>query len=549
MTKTSALGRFVAGAILLWVTSIAAANGKGWPMVKFPKTPAIPTQRAMIVFRDGAETLVVESTFDTESPGLGWVLPLPAEPTKLEVADPGMLKSLSISLRPEVIDEDKSLVRWLVLALLFLVPFPVAIITAPGPFSVWSKRGLLVPMYELFLVLLTTCLFILKGTLGVGGGPGIAGVSVKQTQQVGSYDVSVLTTNDPEALSNWLTDNSFTPLAAAEKPVVQDYISRKWCFVVAKLRREGGGPATPHPIAATFPAGTPIYPMKLTGLAGSSTHVELFIVAGRRAKAEGFECIAADTFHVDASGALNRRDKRALGKYLLNPCYAAANSDLVIGSPDAGALLWPGCTVTKLTADLAPQQMDRDIDIGLYDAGSHRKKLYTVPGRNDVVRVILLTGAIALLFLSTFVFRYRRRGRPWQWCVLAAILAGTIIGAVAAYGFLPIVPAADLESIHPIVERGRISGLLRAFETEEDIRRNFHAGLSDAQLRDLPRILKDHRFLRYRLTNPLTNKAMRYERSPGNYSIRKVDDKTYLCFYDLEGREYRVQLAPGPEEF
>ena len=74
----SGIGRWGAGAmILLAFTLPATGNGKYWPTDAFPKTPTIPTQRAMIVFRDGVETLVVESTFQTDSPGVGWVLPLP----------------------------------------------------------------------------------------------------------------------------------------------------------------------------------------------------------------------------------------------------------------------------------------------------------------------------------------------------------------------------------------------------------------------------------------------------------------------------------------
>jgi len=48
------------------------------------------------------------------------------------------------------------------------------------------------------------------------------------------------------------------------------------------------------------------------------------------------------------------------------------------------------------------------------------------------------------------------------------------------------------------------------------------------------------------LTNPFTGQPVRYERSPGNFSTRRVGDEIYFCLYDRYGREVRVVALPPP---
>jgi len=89
-------------AAAFWFSPQALGNGKYLSEVAHPLDPAIPLQRALISYKDGVETLVIESSYLSDSANVGWILPLPAEPTKLDKADAALLKSVSTSLRPAI---------------------------------------------------------------------------------------------------------------------------------------------------------------------------------------------------------------------------------------------------------------------------------------------------------------------------------------------------------------------------------------------------------------------------------------------------------------
>ena len=113
--------------LVLLIVSSVLANGVYFPQEAYPAMPTIPIQRAIIVYRDGIETLIVESTVNSESPEVGWILPLPKEPEKLEVADSGMLVSMSMCLRPRLIHDLKVQRDWMLGIFIFSLPIAVVI--------------------------------------------------------------------------------------------------------------------------------------------------------------------------------------------------------------------------------------------------------------------------------------------------------------------------------------------------------------------------------------------------------------------------------------
>jgi len=513
------------------------ADGVAFPEVAVEATPAIPHQRALIVHRNGVETLVVESAFDTGSAAVGWVLPLPGEPTKLDVADGGMFASLAVSLGPKLIHDIRHFWQIPAAVLALLAPGALAGILARKP-SEWVVRVLLA---ELLGIVGLSFIVGLLGTAATGPGAGAWGVEVAAERRVGNYDASVLRAADSGALSRWLAANSFRPLRPAERQVVDDYIARKWCFVVARLGRAGGGLLTPHPIAATFRSPAPVYPMKLTGLAGSSTQVDLFVVADGQGRMAGFDCIAAARFRKLAA-ATPERD----AAWTVAPYYGAEHIDMAIGSPDASERMWDGCVVTHLRGTLRPSDMRADLTVELAEAVPFRVRRYTRSARRDVgVGILLSAATVALGALAVRCWGRRRPGRATLLTVACLSLVATA-GSLGVLLFLPASPARAsirLAPLHLWYWQREVRSAMELAVAKGDIRPE----TAVREARAIPGILKGGFLSPELLINPFTGEEMRLERSCGNFAPRVLAATVFICLYDDCGRELRLPVGPLPK--
>ena len=530
-------------AALAWLAALppaASADGVYMPAQAFPAMPEIPVQRELIVYHDGQETLVVESAMKTESPEVGWILPLPAEPRSLEVADGGMLTTLTVCLGPKVI-HDLHEDTWPVVLLLILL-VPAALL------SVFRKGGL-DPDGVFWLVLWCLLALMFMGALGGAGQdePATAGAVASSTQRVGSYDVSILRAKDGDSLSRWLTDNGLRPLDAEAGRIVGDYIADGWCFAVARLRREGG--AVPHPIMATFPTAKPVYPMRLTALAGSKTHVELYVIADAMAQAKGFALAAADSFDKVSTNT----DWRAGGPYRAVPpdespqdlILGARTTGLAIGNAEVTQLGWDGCVISRLEADLAPKDMKTDVDMSLAPVEPFRETVFSWAGRLRAVGLVLLWCAVALIVLVTVVCRKRRRPTRRVLAAMGLVAAVTVlVAAGVAFSHRAISVGRDVRLGEAQVRQIEVGKIARVMA----MRGLLHGGMTRAQWEAFPKRAEQLEYVRPGgIDNAFTGGPMRYERSPGNFSTRVVDGHTWFCTYDRYGIETRVCKLPGPE--
>ena len=521
-------------AIVLACPLFAQADGVKFPEVAFAKMPEIPQQRAMIVWQDGVETLVVETSYKSESPDVGWVLPIPAKPTKLDIADAGMLTSLSICLQPRI-THDLSIFPKIPLFLIvcFLPLACVAIFVKERDQRIKWALAIVFVIVFCVLVAISGWESISTQSTTAEGGLEIKGITQLSQQRLGNYDVAVLKADDSDALSQWLKSNSLMPLDAKGKNVVDDYISRKWCFVVARLHRESGGLAAAHPIAVTFPTTSPVYPMKMTSLAGSDTHVELFIISDRSAAADGFQCVASDSYQQTIF-------KKSY--YDVATGYISESKGFTIGSPAAGEFMWPGCVVTKLTADLSPRQMDHDIAINLTDFSPYQQHLYSVLARWDIVLSIGLWGALAVILALAAAFNKMRKPRRWELPAIAGLAGLALVALVVVHTTLPVIPVGFDREHGRFFRYMHTDNLLDAAEhlAKEG---SLHSGMTPAKFAAFPTLLaKSEYYSHTNITNPFSGEKIRYERSPGNFSSRKIGDKTFFCIYDQDGAEKRIEL-------
>jgi hypothetical protein len=327
-----------AAAIFLLMNVCAYADGV---YIYRAKPPAIPSQRALIVYKDGIERLQVESVVQSEGGSLAWILPIPATPTDIHEASPAFMKTLALSVEPKFVGPGTwrgTFMRAKFWAMLVLVWALIVFAFAPG-------RKALIP--SLVLALLFFCAGrMLVGNFRGGADVGSAtGVRQESTAVVGNYEVTALQASSADALNTWLTQNGFSALPAKGITIANNYINEGWHFVAAKLRTESGHLLRPHPLELAFPAKQPVYPMRLTALADCDVYVDLLVVAN--------EAVRSD-----------RLIREAVGKGQIQ-------------HSEAPRYLWSGCTVTRLSGPLRPDQMDKDLTLPVSPASMHQKTYYT----------------------------------------------------------------------------------------------------------------------------------------------------------------------------
>jgi hypothetical protein len=573
------LGRMIGvclAAIVLLRAAPARADGIYIPEQAVPALPAIPTQRAMIIYRDGQETLVVESTFQSPKRDVGWILPVPAEPTKLELGEPGMLTSLSMSLRPSVTHDLTLDLHGLVVLMVLLFPavmlivflsfsaflrltFSLVLVVFAGPAlaaSIFTSPR----MSEFTILLLSLTMAAALGILlrlihvirnarefyaGLGllgyylllllaNPPTFAGrtpepmdlpdVAVSSSQRLGNYQVDVLRAQDAHALSEWLSDNDLAPLSDQATPIVNNYIARNWRFLVSRIRSTTDGLATPPPIAATFPASAPVFPMMLTALANTTAHVELMVVANQEAQASGFHCVAADRF-VERTIPGNGRSSPTPDVTK----FDAVNTPLIIGSPQAGAWMWDGCTVTKLVADMAPSDMTQDISIALKRLSVHQDHVFSTQGRNQIALEILLFGAFAMAAYFSYIFRGGHEPSRTQLIRLSSLGGLIVTAALVVFVALPVVSVQSVDGRTQLVGTTNILAGLDFLAGVGTLTPNMDQDQWNAVHAQLQTWKRD--------TNPYTGEPRKMEASPGNFTLETIDGQKYVSTYDENGVE------------
>lgn len=269
----------------------ALADGKFYVRERVP--PKIPYQRALLVFDQGKETLLIQTKFQqppkTKS-SLGWVVPVPCVP-ELATMRADRAERLFFWLNftsgtrvtgilPPVVFP--FLIGITLFSILFVLRLAIAsVLNVLIPSARFSARG---------GALTLTCVVLLSAISAVlmqpplgreGMGPD---VQVLKSQKVGIYDVSVVASDTPDALINWLNANGFQ-FELADKETIEDYLRQGWCFVVAKVEPNpnAGSSAVVSeglvaPLILRFNTDKPVYPLRLTACAGADTEVLIYVL-------------------------------------------------------------------------------------------------------------------------------------------------------------------------------------------------------------------------------------------------------------------------------
>lgn len=433
----------MASMLVVAMYSSVLADGKFFfPSMGAEKDPGIPFQRAIIAYHDGVETLVIESAVDAPGGDLGWVIPLPAEPTSIAKCKAGTLKATYQLVCPWIEANTEGILKT-VGSLVLLYSLLACLITAH-----YRKKGqkplpVLIKVLMIVFIVFFNAFILLPSlsrarTLGVDA----SGVDVLQHKQVGSYDVKVITGDSANSILVWASENGFRVPQEA-KPVLEEYIKTKWCFAAAKIQSADKGLIAPHPLKFTFKTPKAVYPMKLTGVGAIDMQFDLYVIGQERALVPQLDLISCGKYQSGATRQWIIFDDDVKAKYNIEigVQYEANDIRLTIGHPDITSLMWSGCTLTHLRKKLRPEQMQVDYEIDWAAAHPVRKKLYTPSALRGHSMALACLFASAILLPAAIVVSMRRKNErqsnAWLPKVIGVgLLVGILAGAIS-YVWLP----------------------------------------------------------------------------------------------------------------
>ncbi len=509
--------------VFLSISTFTYGDGKFYADYTVKKTPNIPTQRAILKYLYGKETLIIESKLDGQGENFGWVIPLPAKPDKLDIVQPGLIELFSLNIGPKVHhDFDEKLLRT------FFLVIPITCLCLTILFLKHRKRLRLVLLLFIgFLTFIFASLAMptlgLYTTAGISNDPTNNSLSVT-TQTIGNYDVSILEASDSQALDQWLKENHFQGLTDKEKIIIDDYINKGWCFVTSKLHRHDDQPATPHPIAIEFQSDTAIYPMRLTGMTNAPVYLELYVIAMDQASTPHLTIEFSDNFteSIESQFNMNRYSSNAFSEKLYRS--------------DSQQLLWDGCRITKLCNTVSPENMAHDYIIDFNKKPGYQKHYYSSQGALQSSSIIgLTTWWVGMIVISLLYNNEKHKDKDFKYFrnifLLPLFLISLAFGSAALVSY-DIVDVEVKSKYHPrYVSMLDFRNKRILFDEISSSIANYQ-DMTDIELKNL----YDHFFKMANFENPYLPTKLERNSLPGNFDFTYDDGKiTSICFYSQNG--------------
>ena len=182
-------------------------------------------QRAVILYGNSIEHLILSVSFEGDAEDFAWVVPVPDKP-EIAVTDPELFWELSDFTRR-------------------IIPRSWGCTAAPE---------------------------------------GQEGVDVIEEQVVGPYATAILSATNATALVDWLSANGYIFPEEGEE-IISGYIEKEWYFVATKINavEEDTGDALAEgaiePIVLSFASDEIVYPLRITSLSATSPEVLLYVFA------------------------------------------------------------------------------------------------------------------------------------------------------------------------------------------------------------------------------------------------------------------------------
>jgi hypothetical protein len=528
---------------VLVLTCVVHADGIKIPLQGTIDLPSLSSQQAIITFHEGQETIVVTDRYETESPQVAWILPVPAEPTSLAVANASELDILQANLQPNIRGDEASAIP---IALIFLGI--ILSVVAAWRFGGKYRQNLLCCILAVLLLIgiLVPALSLAGFNASMGSS---GGVFVVSGGRVGNYEVTVLSAANAEDLDAWLTQNGFETLGDSGESIAQDYIDAGWVFVTAKLVAQPDGELSAHPLAVTFPTDAPVYPMRLTALAGETLTLDLYVIADGAAECEPLEAVVAEQFDTSEwQDALGYTWPRATGRTERRWRFNF-RGEIEIFMPSLAERFWDECTVTRLTGRVSPEQMADDLPITIGEPDVFRRTYVSSKIR------ISRTVSEGILWLAVWVVvaqcmlgkRLQPRFKGAGWITLLAFVCVLVLSGMM-YRRCRVLPVpTTTPDIHELISQSYGEELYF-----DDARIHFTVALADelvsARATDLHTLVGDMDAIAtdQGFDNIYTGEPIQYGPAPGDWVlIHGTYSSGYAAaFYDRFGRPHEFSLRP-----
>jgi len=273
-----------------------------------------PSQKALILYEDNREDLILSVKYEGNANEFAWVIPVPAYPG-IDVSDP-----------------------------------------------------------DLFWELADLTSVDLRGGGGCGcmvmapAGPPVA---VWERTVVGPYDVAILSAQDPTALVDWLNSNGYS-FREEGGDILDDYIAKEWYFVATRINtgEEATGLATGtiEPLKLSFESDEIIYPLRITSLSSETAEVLLYVFTDQKVVPREYQFVSLNTPEQVVS--LEREENVFYLEFGEEIYLQDLDSEGVLSELLTTSLQGDKYYVTKLKAEIVADEMV-DIELIRYDPGDY----------------------------------------------------------------------------------------------------------------------------------------------------------------------------------
>lgn len=519
----------------------AYADGMYFPPEAVEILPEMPHQRAVIIWRDGVEQLLVESDFDGAGDRMAWIVPVPGVPTDVAEGAPGVFDVLDKALVPKTVDDNPGFYVAALFWLLWCVCQWAIGVYAPKR-TFWYTIACFALFYFLFMT--TPTMFMTLGD-SMGGGPGLSdGAEVLAVRSVGSYEVTTLRAKSADELTGWLSDNGFRALPEAGETIVSEYIAEGWCFVAAKLQRSGAGYTRPHPLSITFPADKPVYPMRLTRLADTDLFLDLYVIADRRGKAPGMDTVFCERFRRGEDGGVEkvwgtRYSKTETGSVLFETVHAGDrmglyNNRTMMALPWLVERMRDKDVLTHLRAKVSVDAMHQDISLDFRWFKRTRPRLM-LPEDQKAASIGYALCTFGAVFGLSLTMHYKSKQENQKPVGKGVALVGALLVAAVASQIPAWTTTPGQEQAHDGYDRRSVT-LEQAFES---------LGENPAILEGMDKSAIEAWFLEG-LTYPKAGNALAGDflgEGPGRFEIIQDERGTLLRTYGENNDFFRPNLG------